>query len=241
MSAPARNLPGRERLIVALDVPTHAAALRLVEQLPQVAFFKIGLELLMAGDLTRLVQQIRTRRESGIFVDLKLGGDIGTTIERFIAACMAQQVRFVTLVEANPPAITASTLKAARAARGAQAWPRLLMVPLLSSLNAEDLHGQSAEDFVLARGKALLAQGCDGLIVSGEAIAPCRKAFPQIDIVSPGIRPAGSAAGDHKRHATPRQAIGWGADYLVVGRPITQAADPAKVAQAVIDEIDAAT
>lgn len=242
------DLRGQERLIVALDVPTHDQAFALVDSLDNVVLFKVGWELLMAGDLLGFIQRLQERRanKGGVFIDLKLSGDIGNTVSSFVRRCLAVDVKFLTLVETVPLAITLSTVQAARAARGAATTPRLLAVPVLSSLDGEDLR-QSGIDtdlnaYIVGRAKVLLDAGCDGLIVSGDAIHACRNAFgPSIDIVSPGIRPAWAASsGGHKRHTTPSEAIKLGSDYLVVGRPIVQAPNPRAAAQHVIDEIDAA-
>ncbi|HXH24456.1 MAG TPA: orotidine-5'-phosphate decarboxylase [Vicinamibacterales bacterium] len=241
------NLRGRDRLIVALDVPTHERAFELIDTLDNVSTFKVGLELFLAGDLLGFVRRLRDRRAGGggLFVDLKLAGDIDTTIARFVEGCLAAGVSFLTLVEAAPRAITVATLRAARRARGPARNPRFLAVPLLSSLGADDLRAVGIEAdptaYILDRGRQMLHDGCDGLIVSGDAIKACREAFgPGVDLVSPGIRPAWAAADDHTRLTTPAQAIRSGADYLVVGRPITRARDPRDAAQRVIDEIDAA-
>ncbi len=240
------DLLGKDRLIVALDVPTHEQAFELVEKLENVSFFKVGLQLLMAGDILGFIQRLQKRRPSqgGVFVDLKLSGDIGNTITRLVEGCLDLNVKFITLVESVPKAITVRTLQAARQARKGARDPRLLMVPLLSSLNADDLRAAGMQDdataYILTRGKAMLDYGCDGLIVSGEAIQACRAEFPDRDIVSPGIRPTWAATNDHKRVTTPSQAIRFGADYLVVGRPIYNASDPRAAAQKIIDEIDEA-
>ncbi len=228
------------RLIIALDVPTHEEALAAVETLDNVSFYKVGLQLFLAGDLLGLIRKLRAQRGGGIFVDLKLSGDIGNTITSFVEGCRELDVKFITLTESVPYATTLRTIEAARAARGAANNPRLLMVPLLSSLGADDLRGEEESDatrHILTRGKKLLGDGCDGLIVSGEAIAACREAFPEADIVSPGIRPAWAGADDHKRHATPADAIRMGADYLVVGRPILKDPDPRAAAQRIIEEM----
>lgn len=241
----AACLTGKDRLIVALDVPTHEQALAVVDALDNVSFFKVGLELFLAGDLLGFIQKIQEKRsgEGGVFVDLKLSGDIGNTISRFVCASQALNVKFITLVESVPYALTVATIKAALDARGAhQRDPRLLMVPLLSSLDSVDLGGADATAHILTRGKKLLDDGCDGLIVSGTAIENCRKRFPDAVIVSPGIRPASASADDHKRCATPRDAIRRGADYLVVGRPILNVpgGDRRGAAQKIIDEVDEA-
>jgi orotidine-5'-phosphate decarboxylase len=113
-----------------------------------------------------------------------------------------------------------------------------------SSLDTADLreiNGQSdLETYILSRAHRALEAGCDGIIASGDAIRICRRAFPQTILVSPGIRPAGSSTYDHKRHATPAEAIALGADYLVVGRPILNDKDPHRAAARIIDEIDTA-
>ena len=244
---PAANLSGKDRLIVALDVPAHEEALRLVERLENVSFFKVGLELFLAGDLLGFIKELQERRagEGGVFVDLKLSGDIGNTIARFIESCMALNVRFVTLTESMPYVMTARTMETALKTRGVAEHPKLLMVPLLSSLSDDDLRsegitGTDSTQYILERGEKLLNKGCDGLIVSGDAIRTCRERFPDADIVSPGIRPAWAASDDHKRITTPADAIRMGSDYLVVGRPITKSDDPFGAAKAIIDEMDEA-
>ena len=235
--APA--LAGRDRVIVALDVPTVDEALGIVERLDNVSFFKVGLQLFMTGGLPTLLEALRHKK---VFVDLKLPGDISNTIAAVIDACVDMNVALLTLSESMPlPAI-----RAARAARDARhsPHPKFLTVPLLSSLDATDLPagGESSLDAVIVkRARAALDAGCDGIIVSGDAIQACRAAFPATLIVSPGIRPAGSSTDDHKRHTTPAEAIGRGADYLVVGRPILKAPDPREAAQRVIEEIDQAS
>lgn len=240
------DLRGKDRLIVALDVPTHAQALALVDNLDNVAFFKVGLELLLAGDLLGFLQRLQERRkgDGGVFLDLKLGGDIGNTIASLIRQLQPLNVKFLTLVESVPLAITLTSVKAARAARGSLPDPRLLMVPCLSSLDEEDLRESGVntdlDSYIVQRARIMIDAGCDGLIVSGQAIGRCRTAFPSTVIVSPGIRPAWASPDDHKRLTTPREAIALGADYLVVGRPITRAASPGEAAQRIIDEIDRA-
>ncbi len=237
---------GKDRLIAALDVSTHEEALELVEKLDNVSFFKIGLQLLFAGDVLGCIRRIQNSRatQGGVFVDLKLAGDIGNTITGLVQNCPALNVKFLTLVETTPTAITIRTIEAIKKARGGNQYPLLLMVPLLSSLDTGDLHSAGSQDdatqYIVERGKVLLRHGCDGLIVSGEAIRKCRAEFPEAYIVSPGIRPHGAASDDHKRIATPRQAIRFGADYLIVGRPISKAANPRDAAQKIIDEIDQA-
>ena len=234
------DLTGKDRIIVALDVPTVEEALASVERLDNISFFKVGLQLFMTGGLPALLQALGHKR---VFVDLKLPGDISNTIAAVIDACVNMNVELLTLSESMPlPAI-----KAARAARDARhsPHPKFLTVPFLSSLDASDLPasvgGENSLDAVIVkRAQAALDAGCDGIIASGDAIQVCRRAFPSTLIVSPGIRPAGSSTDDHKRHTTPAEAIRLGADYLVVGRPILKAPDPREAARRIIEEIDQA-
>ena len=232
---------GKDRLIVALDVRTHAEAERLVETLDNVSFFKIGLRLFLSGDLYGLVRRIQAQRRGGIFIDLKMAGDISNTITDFVDRAAALGIRFVTLAESRDDVFTRHSLGAGRKARGSNPFPQFLMVPLLSSLTPANFGrpGLSAEEYIVDRGREMLAAGCDGLIVSGAAIGACRTAFgPDVPLVSPGIRPARSAADDHQRLTTPADAIRLGADYLVVGRPIRNAQNPREAAQRIIDEMD---
>lgn len=247
MNDPAnkRSLSGKERLIVALDVPTHDEAVRLVRLLEDVSFFKIGLQLFLTGQVLDLIRTLREDRDGKVFLDIKWGGDIGNTAGEFMQACIASRiVKFITLIEASDVRITQQTISAGLAARHSAnvEFPHFLMVPYLSSLDSSDLEQtlQRADvnSYILERGKAMLDLGCDGLIVSGDAIQLCRDKFPSIDIVSPGVRPAWASHDDHKRFTTPSQAIRMGADYLVVGRPIIKAGDPRAAAQRIISEID---
>jgi orotidine-5'-phosphate decarboxylase len=235
------DLTGKDRLIVALDVSTVDEALAIVEQLDNVSFFKVGLQLFITGGLPTLLQALRQKQ---VFVDLKVPGDIANTISAVVDFCVSMNVTFLTLSESMPlPGIRSA--RAARDARQSQG-PKLLTVPFLSSLDAADLPGVAAgendlEAFILKRAHAAVEAGCDGMIASGQAIHVCRRAFPSSTIiVSPGIRPAGASTDDHKRHTTPAEAIRLGADYLVVGRPILKAPDPRGAASRIIDEIDGA-
>ncbi len=239
-SSRGRSLKGKDRLIVALDVSTHEEAIDLVNRLDNVSFFKVGLRLFMAGDVLGFIKRVQERRnnEGGVFIDLKISGDIDNTVKDFVKACSALDVKFITLVEAALTVITVNTIRAAKEARGTANYPRILMVPLFSSLDADDLIDRDVTGHILARGQAMLDQGCDGLIVSGDAIGPCRERFPDVDIVSPGIRPSWSPVDDHKRTSTPGAAIRSGADYLVVGRPIIDAESPRDAAARIIGEID---
>src|SRR5262245_1086049 len=234
------ELRGKDRIIVALDVPTVDEALASVERLDNISFFKVGLQLFMTGGLPDLLRALRAKR---VFVDLKLPGDISNTIAAVIDACVSMNVELLTLSESMPlPAIRAA--RAARVARNSS-HPKFLTVPVLSSLDASDLPagagGENGVDAVIVgRARAALDAGCDGIIASGDAIQFCRRAFPSALIVSPGIRPSGASTDDHKRHTTPVEAIRFGADYLVIGRPILKAPDPREAAQRIIEEINRA-
>jgi len=228
---------GADRLIVALDVPSVDAALKAVEQLDNVSFFKLGLQLFMTGGLTTLLQALRGKR---IFVDLKVPGDISNTIAAVVDMCVEHEVTFLTLSESMP----AKAIRVAAGTRNARgrSEPKFLIVPLVSSLDADDvtdaIGADDLEPYVLERARRALDAGCDGIIASGDAIKWCRAAFPPPTvIVSPGIRPSGSAQDDHKRLTTPSDAIRFGADYLVVGRPIMRAPEPRAAADSVIREI----
>lgn len=236
------QLTGKDRLIVALDVPTVDEALQIVERLDNVSFFKIGLQLFITGGLPTLLQSLRQKKR--VFVDLKIPGDIANTIAAVIDMCVANNVAFLTLSESMPlPAIAAA--KAARAARDSDA-PKLLTVPFLSSLDASDLPTLSGgerdlDTYILSRAHAAIEAGCDGVVASGRAIQVCRQTLPPPTIiVSPGIRPAGASTDDHKRHTTPTDAIRFGADHIVVGRPILNDPNPREAAQRIIAEIDQA-
>lgn len=241
------DLAAKDRLIVALDVPTYKEAMDLVTTLTNVSFFKVGLQLFLTGQVIPLIQALRNERDGQVFLDIKWGGDIGNTAREFVQACIESSVvKFITLIEATSKAITEETVKAGKEVRKAAGveYPHFLMVPYLSSLDSGDLkQTQNLSDlnaYILRRGKAMLDLGCDGLIVSGDAIELCRKKFGSIDIVSPGIRPSWASQDDHKRFTTPSRAMKLGATYLVVGRPIIGAANKRDAAQRIIDEIDGA-
>jgi orotidine-5'-phosphate decarboxylase len=235
------GLTGKDRLIVALDVARVNDALAIVSHLDNVSFFKIGLQLFLTGGLPTLLESLRPKR---VFVDLKLPGDIGNTIAAVVDACIDWNVAFLTLSESMPPQAIAAARRR-REAKGRNE-PRLLTVPYLSSLGAEDLRTIAAgeddlEAYIVKRARGAVDAGCDGIVASGQAIQWCRSRFGRsVIIVSPGIRPAGASSDDHKRHTTPTEAIRAGADYLVVGRPVHKAARPREAAERIIEEIDSA-
>lgn len=238
---------GKDRLIVALDVPNHEKALAVVKELENVFFFKIGLELIVSGNVLDLIKELQENRleQGGIFIDLKVAGDIGNTITRFVEVCAAHNIKFITLSDPASYAIASGVIPTAVQARGENEYPKILGVPLLSSSRTDEttlkeLGASDVTDYILKRGKALINEGCDGLIVSGDAIKNCKDEFHDTIIVSPGIRPSGTGSDDHERFTTPGKAIELGSDFLVVGRPILNAQARKEAAQKIIDEIDAA-
>lgn len=235
-----RNDPGptpRDRLIVALDVPDVESARRLVDRLgDRVTFYKIGLELLFGGGLD-LAQELRARGKQ-VFLDMKLL-DISNTVEKAAANIARLGLTFLTVHGHDR-----KTLAAARRGRGASSL-KLLSVTVMTHLTGDDLAEQgiaaSPAELVLRRAQMAASAGFDGVIASGAEARTIRAATgPGFLIVTPGIRPASADKGDQARVVTPGQAIGDGADYLVVGRPITAAPDPAAAADAIVAEIAAA-
>jgi orotidine-5'-phosphate decarboxylase len=236
------DIGAKDRLIVALDVPAIDEAATLVGRLDNVSFFKIGWQLFISAITDPAFGRLLPALNAGgrrLFVDLKIPGDIQNTIASMVGNLCGTNVELLTLNEHMPPA----TIRAARAARGDADSPKLLMVPYLSSLDGEQdlraIYGTDDFDsFLIGRAKGALDAGCDGLIASGQAIGLLRRTFPDILIVSPGIRPAGSATDDHKRSTTPAEAMRLGSDYLVVGRPIVRDPDPRAAAARIIGEIE---
>jgi orotidine-5'-phosphate decarboxylase len=232
------HLEPRERLIVALDVPTSDDALRIVAELKGlVSFYKVGLELLMSGGMGDLLRALA--QEHSVFVDLKLPGDIPETVSRVVAVASDIGVKFITLSNSA----TRGTIAAAIAGRAGRPHPKLLYVSFLSSLDRTDFAQQYGspeagfESFLEERTATAKDAGADGFIVSGQEIGLLYKKYPNALIVSPGIRPAGGSKDDHKRTCTPAEAIGLGADYIVIGRPIRNAPDKRAAVQRIIDEI----
>jgi orotidine-5'-phosphate decarboxylase len=221
-------IPRHERLIVALDVPAAADARALVEKLgASVSFYKIGLELSTSGEYYTLLDWL-VKRGNRVFCDLKLH-DIPETVRRAVANLRGRGVTFLT-VHADR-----GVMKAAANEKGDI---KLLAVTVLTSTGQADLAEQGfagkLEDLVLARARAAAELGCDGVIASGLEVAGIKAKFgAKLLAVTPGIRPAGGDVGDQKRVVDVAQAFRNGADYIVVGRPIRDAADPAAAAAAI--------
>ncbi len=229
-------IPARDRLIVALDVPTVKEAEAMVARLgDRVSFYKVGLQLIYAGGI-ELARRLAGEGKQ-VFLDGKLL-DIDNTVEGAVASIVPLGVTFLT-IHAYPKA-----MRAAVAARGT-APLRLVGVTVLTSMDDADLAAAgfsgTAAELVAARAADANAAGMDGIVASpAEAASVRRIVGPDMRIVTPGIRPAGAGTGDQKRVATPESAIRSGADYLVVGRPVTTAADPGAAADSIVAEIETA-
>ena len=228
------------RLIVALDFDDRESALRLADRLGDlVSFYKVGWQLFIGAGFP-LVRELAARGKK-VFLDLKVG-DIEATV-RAAVGNMRDEVDLLTLQG------TGATVRAAAEGRAERERPKLLLVTALSSVDSTDVRGAAAnpdldiDDYAVDRARDALDAGCDGLIASGSSVGRLRAAFPGRDflVVVPGIRPAGAEAHDHKRTLTPREAIRDGADYLVVGRPVRNAPDPAASAARIIDDIERAS
>ena len=227
-----------DRLIVALDVPNALAGLELAEKLGDaVSFYKIGLGMLTGGGLA-LANELKQDHGKRIFLDMKLF-DIGATVEAAVRGLAQYDLDFLT-VHGDPYVV-----RAAREGAGGSGL-KILAVTVLTSLDRDDLDGACIKDGAIAdiaqerAGRAFDA-GADGVITSPHEAAAIR-ALPEAEgrlIVTPGVRPVGSALGDQKRVATPAQAIADGVDHIVVGRPVWTAPDPRAAARAILDEMRA--
>jgi orotidine-5'-phosphate decarboxylase len=230
--APATNA----RIIVALDFRDSASALVLAGRLGNlVQWFKVGLELyLSAGN--EIVRALKNQGYS-VFLDLKLH-DIPNTVAGAVRSVASTGADMLTLHASGGTAMLGAAVEAAEKL---SAPPKLLAVSVLTSMDANQLQAigvdGSPADQVLRLAALASQAGIPGLVTSPEEVAAVRAAFPELTLVIPGIRPSGSAVGDQKRIATPAAAVAAGADYLVIGRPITQAADPVAAVKSILDEI----
>ena len=225
-----------DRLIVALDVPNVVHGLDLVARIGDAAsFYKIGLGMLTGGGLA-LANELKHEHGKRIFLDMKLF-DIGATIEAAVRGLSQYDLDFLT-VHGDPQVVSA-----AATGKGGSGL-KILAVTILTSLDRSDLDANliksgDIHQITLERAARALEAGADGVIASAQEAALIR-ALPQARgklIVTPGVRPSGSASGDQKRIATPRQAISDGADHIVIGRPIWQAKDPAAATRTVLAEL----
>lgn len=229
----SENIATRDRLIVALDLSSVEAAEALIDQIgDSVTFYKIGYQLAYAGGLP-MVAKLADRGKK-VFIDLKLH-DIGNTVAKGVESIAKQGATFLT-VHAYP-----QTMKAAVEARAGSSL-KILAVTVLTSYDNNDLqqagYRPGVADLVELRARQAQAIGVDGLVCSGEEAASLRGIIGTgMNLVTPGIRPAGSDVGDQKRVMTPARAIAAGADYLVVGRPVVAASDPKAAAEAIVAEI----
>jgi len=225
-------LEPRERLILALDVPSADEAKRLLDRVrDSVAFVKIGLELFTAAgpDIVRWALAQRKR----VFLDLKLL-DIGETVKRATAAAAELGATFLTVHA------TGQTVRAAVEGRGRSAM-KILAVTVLTSFDEADLLELGVVESVLRRARLAISLGADGVVASGVEAAMIRRELGKAPIVViPGIRPVGASHDDQVHVTTPAGAIAAGGDYLVVGRAIRDAADPAEAARAIQAEIEVA-
>jgi len=229
----SRAMAPRDRLIVGLDLPSVDAAEAMIARLgDSVTFYKIGYQLAYAGGLPLVPQLVSAGKK--VFVDLKLH-DIGNTVARGVESVARLGATFLT-VHAYP-----QTMKAAVEGRAGSDL-KVLAVTVLTSYDDDDLHAAGyrlgVSDLVAVRAQQAQLMGVDGLVCSPEETADLRKIVGlQMKLVTPGIRPASSAAGDQKRIMTPGRAIAAGADYLVAARPVIDAPDPKAAADAIVAEI----
>jgi orotidine-5'-phosphate decarboxylase len=234
----------KDYIVFPLDVPSHDQAMPYVETLNgHVGLFKVGLELFIAEG-PDLLKEIRNRTSAGIFLDLKLH-DIPATVKRAFLAASMHQPQFVTVHCDEGNGILKDV---------AQKNPgntRILGVTVLTSLNRDKLresgfareYGENVSELVLLRARMAKAAGCQGVVCSGLEAARVRKEIgPEMIIVTPGIRPAWTVVDedDQKRIVTPADAVRNGSDYVVIGRPIRDAASPRDAAKRVAEEIASA-
>lgn len=230
-----KRLRAAGKLMVALDTQDSRKALAIIEALKgEARLFKVGLELIYSDGL--IFARALADAGMGLFLDAKLL-DIPNTVERAVANISKLGVSFLTIHGTDR-----KTLDAAIRGRGASQM-KLLAVTVLTSLEQADLADQGLSvtlpELVLKRARMAKEAGFDGVIASPQEAAAIRGELgADFLIVTPGIRPSGAATGDQQRTATPADAIAAGADYLVVGRPITEAADPKQAAAAIISEIE---
>jgi orotidine-5'-phosphate decarboxylase len=230
------TLHARDRLIVSLDLPSIHEAEAIVARLgSSVTFYKIGYQLVYAGGIQFAAGLIAAGKQ--MFLDLKLH-DIGNTVAKGVESVAQMGAKFIT-VHAYPQTMRS----AVEGARGSSL--QVLAVTVLTSYDDADLkeagYRTNVAELAALRAQQARDIGVHGLVCSPEEVTNLRSITGQgMALVTPGIRPVGSAAGDQKRFTTPAKAIAGGADYLVVGRPIVDAPDPKAAADAIVAEIEGA-
>ena len=237
-------MPVEDRIIVPLDVPTEAQAIALVEQLPQVTFWKVGLELFVSSG-PEIIRTLKNRQKR-VFLDLKFH-DIPNTISGAIRQASAYGVDLITIhATAGRLALQSASMAAVEGSKKAGCpSPKLIAITLLTSLTSRDLAFDLKIPIELAEyalQMALLAQesGLNGAVCSPQEVSQLRSVCgDDFLLVCPGIRPTWAQANDQKRSMTPSDAIKVGADYLVIGRPITAAPDPVAAWEKVCEELAA--
>ena len=231
------SIKSQERLIVALDLPSIAAASKMVKDLHGVAdFFKIGLALQLAEGVEAFIRRL-IGDGNRVFLDYKYY-DIPETMKKSVARAAELGVDFLTIHGSS------SLIRAAVEGRG-QSKLKLLTVTVLTTWDKTDLiemgyPEHTVEEVVLFRARKALEAGSDGVIASGQEAEAIRRLSTKLLIVTPGIRPDGYREDDQKRRTTPRDAITAGADYLVIGRPITDEPDPRKAAEEILGQMQEA-
>jgi len=234
-----------KRIIVALDVATKEKALRLVHELPEVQWFKIGLELFTACGPS-LIEEVRHLGHQ-VFLDLKLH-DIPNTVAGAVRAAVRHGVSMLTLHASGGKEMlrwAADTAKE-ESSRLQTSFPQLVAVTILTSLNDQQIKEigwkEGVEAQVLRLSLLARESGLDGTVCSAREISLLREEMGRDWLlVTPGIRPTWAAAQDQQRILTPEEAISLGADYLVIGRPITAAASPRQAFQRIVEEIEASS
>ncbi len=238
------SMRGKPQIIAALDVETRGAAIALVAALRgKIGYFKLGSRLFTAEG-PGMVDEIRETGAS-VFLDLKFH-DIPATVAGAVKAACGLDVSMMTLHACGGVEMMKAAAEAASeaASKSGRARPLLVGVTVLTSITEEDLadtslYGGSTSDLVLRRADRALKAGLDGVVASVGETAVLREEFADgLKIVTPGIRPAGTSAGDQKRIATPAAAMAAGSDFLVIGRPIYQASSPALAAEEIIRELE---
>jgi orotidine-5'-phosphate decarboxylase len=238
------QMSGKEKLIVALDLPSADAALRMAENLRgQVGMFKVGSQLFTAEGPA--LPRFLVASGEKVFLDLKFH-DIPNTVRASARQAAQLGIHLFNVHASGGLKVMEAALQGATEGAGAGQRPLVVAVTILTSFESHELEevGLSGTPEEAAVRLAKLAQtaGLDGVVTSPREISAIRRVCgPQFVIVTPGIRPTSAAANDQARIATPEHAIRAGADYLVVGRPITAAPDPAAAAKAVVTEMEEAS